>query len=112
MRAPLIPIATCEPMGLVCMDYLSLKTSKGGYANILIIIDHFTKYAQAVPKKDQTAKTTANALFNHYLIHYGLPRRLHSDIGASFVGNIISELCTMTGLSRSTTTLFQFYTAL
>ena len=86
------------------MDYLSLETSKGGFENILVVVDHFNKYAQAIPTKNQTAKTTANALFNNYFVHYGYPLRLHSDQGANFTGKVISELCKMTGIERSVTT--------
>ena len=60
-RAPLTNITTSQPLELVCMDYLSLETSKGGYPNILVITDHFTKYAVAVPTRHQTAKTVAEA---------------------------------------------------
>ena len=38
---------TTQPMELVCMDYLSLETSKGGYQHILVITDHFGRYAHA-----------------------------------------------------------------
>jgi hypothetical protein len=41
------------------MDYLSLERSKSGYENILVITDHFTRYARAIPTRNQTAKTTA-----------------------------------------------------
>jgi hypothetical protein len=47
--------------------------------NILVITGHFTKYAVAAPKKNQTAKTTAEAIFNNFIVHYGLPQKLHSD---------------------------------
>ncbi|PIK33495.1 hypothetical protein BSL78_29690 [Apostichopus japonicus] len=47
--AKLVNIHTSSPMELVCMDYLSLEQSKGGYENILVVTDHFTKYAQAFP---------------------------------------------------------------
>ena len=33
-------------MDLVCMDFLSLEMSAGGYEHILVITDHFTRYAQ------------------------------------------------------------------
>ena len=47
--AELKPVHTTGPMQLVCMDFLSLERSKGGYENILVITDHFTRYAKAIP---------------------------------------------------------------
>jgi transposase InsO family protein len=77
------------------MDYLTLEMSKGGYQNILVLTDHFTKYAVAIPTKNQTAKTTAEALFNSFIVHYGFPKRIHSDQGANFESNMIKELCAL-----------------
>lgn len=104
IRAPLISIETSEALELVCLDYLSLETSKGGYQNILVITDHFTRYAVAVPTRNQTAKTTAEAFFNNFVVHYGLPKRIHSDQGANFESKIIKELCSLCGIARSRTT--------
>ena len=103
-RAPLVNIETYQPLELVCMDYLSLERSKGGYENVLVITDHFTRYALAIPTKNQTAKTTAEAFFNNFVVHYGLPKRIHSDQGANFESNIIKELCRITGMEKSRTT--------
>ena len=52
MRAPLINVHTTYPLELVCFDFLTLETSKGGYGNILVITDHFTKFAMAIPTKN------------------------------------------------------------
>ena len=104
IRAPLISIETSEALELVCLDYLSLETSKGGYQNILVITDHFTRYAVAVPTRNQTAKTTADVFFNNFVIHYGFPKRLHSDQGANFESKIIKELCSLCGIEKSRTT--------
>jgi transposase InsO family protein len=103
-RAPLVSITTTQPLELVCMDFLTLETSKGGFSNILVITDHFTRYAQAIPTRNQTARTTAEAFVNHFVNHYGLPKRIHSDQGANFESKIIKELCDITGMTKSRTT--------
>lgn len=103
-RAPLVNIETCQPLELLCLDFLTLETSKGGYENVLVITDHFTRYAQAIPTKNQTAKTTADVLFNNFIIHYGIPKKIHTDQGANFESNLIKELCEITGVMKSRTT--------
>ena len=68
---------------MVCLDFLSLEPSKSGVENILVISDHFTRYVQAFPTRNQTARTTARVLFENYIAHYGFPAKLHSDQGQS-----------------------------
>jgi transposase InsO family protein len=88
------------------MDYLTLEPSKGGQQNILIITNHFTRYAQAIQTINQTARTTAEVLFNNYIVHYGIPERLHSDQGANVQSKVIEELCRMTEITKSRTTSY------
>ena len=102
--AELVNMSSSQPMELVCMDFLCLETSSGGYSNILVLTDYFTRYAMAIPTRNQTAKTTAKALIDLFINHYGLPQRLHSDQGANFTGKVITEMCRMLGIKRSTTT--------
>ncbi len=102
--ADLVNITSSSPMELVCIDYLSLETSKGGYENILVITDHFSRYAQAIPTRNQTARTTARALFENFFVHYGFPARLHSDKGANFESKVIRKLCQITGMKKTRTT--------
>jgi transposase InsO family protein len=88
----------------VCFDFLTLEPSKGNIGNILVITDHYTKYALAVPTKNQTARKTAEAFYNNFIIHYGIPTRLHSDQGAIFESQIIKELFEIMNIKKSHTT--------
>jgi len=54
-REPLVDINSSQPLELVCMGYLTREASAGGYEHILVIIDHFTRYAQAILMKNRTA---------------------------------------------------------
>ena len=101
--APLVTIETSYPMELVCLDFLTLEESKGGYANILVITDHSTRFSQAIATHDQTAKT-AHVLYDNFLVHYEFPTCLHSDQGRDFETNIRKQLCRVTGIEKSRTT--------
>jgi hypothetical protein len=102
-RAPLVSIETSRPLELVCIDYLSIEPSRG-YGNVPVITDHFTKYALAIPTKNQTANTTAKVLYNDFIVHYGIPEHLQSDQGKSFECKVIKELCAMLGMNKSRST--------
>ena len=91
-------------MDLVCIDFLSFEISAGSYENILVITDHFIRFAQAIPSKNQTAKTTARLLFDNFVCHYGFPARLHSDKGRNFGSKVIKELCSIANFDKSRTT--------
>ena len=83
-RSKLVNITSTTPMEIVCLDYLTLKRSIGGFEKFLVITDHFPRYAQAIPTKNETAKTTARVLFDIYIVHYGFPACIHINKGANF----------------------------
>lgn len=91
-------------MDLVCIDFLGIEPDNKDVRNVLVITDHFTRYAQAFPTRDQKAVTVAKVLWEQYFIHYGLPGRLHSDQGRDFESRVIKELCTLLGIKKTRTT--------
>ena len=103
-RTPLIPIDTSYPLEVVSMDHLSLEPSKGGFQHILVITDIFTRYAVAIPVRNLSARTTAQAFFEHFVVHYGIPARIHSDQGGAFESHLIKELCSLLQIKKSRTT--------
>ncbi len=86
------------------MDFSNWMLLKGGMQYVLVITDHFTRHAQAIPTRNMTAKTTADAFINHFVRHYGLSKRIHSDQGANFESNLMKEVCSVTGIAKSRTT--------
>ena len=102
--APLQPIHVTQPLELVHMDYLSLEPSKGNIENVLVITDHFTRYALAYPSKTQTAQATARILWDNFICHYGFPEKFISDQGRNFESDLIKELCKIAGVKKLHTT--------
>ena len=102
--APLHQIVSHGPMDLVCMDFLSMEPDSKGISNVLVVTDHFTRYAQAFPTKSQKAPVVAKVLMEKYFVHYGLPSRIHSDQGRDFESRLIRELLTLMGIRKSRTT--------
>ena len=102
--APLQPIHVTQPLELVHMDYLPLEPSKGNIENVLVITDHFTRYALAYPSKTQTAQATARILWDNFICHYGFPEKFISDQGRNFESDLIKELCKIAGVKKLHTT--------
>ena len=102
--APLQPIHVTQPLELVHMDYLSLEPSKGNIENVLVITDHFTRYALAYPSKTQTAQATARILWDNFICHYGFPEKFISNQGRNFESDLIKELCKIPGVKKLHTT--------
>ncbi|XP_038135153.1 uncharacterized protein LOC119779547 [Cyprinodon tularosa] len=102
--APLHQMTSKGPLDLVCIDFLSMEPDSRGIANVLVVTDHYTRYAQAYPTRDQKASTVAKILLEKFFVHYGLPARIHSDQGRDFESKLIKELLTVLGIKKSRTT--------
>lgn len=105
-RAPLKSIQTSAPMELVCLDFWSAKDNKQHSVDVLVLTDHFTKLAHAFPCINQTAKQVAWKLWDHVFCVYGFPERIHTDQGTNFESELIAELLTLSGVSKSHTTAY------
>ena len=102
--APLQPILVSQPLELVHLDYLTLEPSKGNIENVLVITDHFTRYALAYASTTQAAQATARILWDNFICHYEFPEQFISDQGRNFESDLIQELCEIAGVKKLHTT--------
>ena len=72
--------------------------------NVLVVVDHFTWYVQAYMTWNQTARSTAQVLYNEYFSVFGFPQRLMSDQGTGFTSKVTSAMCSLLGIEKIQTT--------
>ena len=88
-----------EPFELISMDFIGPFKKSEDFEYVLVIIDHFTRWAIAVPTLNQSAESVAEVLMNEVYTKYGVPRRLLSDRGSAFVSTLQQQLNTKLGIN-------------
>ena len=99
-QAALENIVATHPLELVHIDYLCLELGKGKEENVLVVKDNITCYAQAYVTQSQMAQTMTKALWDNFVVHYGLPEKILSDQGRNFESEVIADLCKLTGTKK------------
>ena len=105
-REEMSSFQTSYPLEIVHMDFLIIGSKKdpNKEINVLVITDHFTRYAQAFVTTSQTAIVVAQTLYKEYFVHYGWPDKLHSDQAGNFESKVIAELCKIAQVQKIRTT--------
>ena len=101
-RSEMQPILVSYPLELKQLGFLTLggKADDNRSVNILIVTDHFTKYAQAYVTLKQMAPVVAQTLWENFLVHYGWPEKNLTDHGKSFENNLLRELCKLAHIKK------------
>ncbi len=72
------------------MDFLELKTSRDGFKYLLILKDHFSKFARFIASKEATSDVAAAALYDWYC-DFSMWKHLVSDNGSHFYNHLIAK---------------------
>ena len=94
------------PFHHIGLDFLGPLPPSNGNRFILVIGEHFTKWYKAIPLPDQQASTTADALLEHRICHFGCPNSIHTDQGRNFESALFQHLMTLLEINKTRTTSF------
>ena len=97
------------PLQLVHLNFTSFEITPNlnespKVENVLVIVDHFTRYTRAYVTKDQKASTAAKILYEGFISIFRAPERILMDQGKAFTSEVVEQLCSQFRISQSTTT--------
>lgn len=90
---------------MVAVDILEVPLSVSNNRYLLVVQDYFTKWAEAIPLRNQTAATVTTELVNLFT-KFGIPHILHSDQGRNFESTLLKQTLEAFGVSKSRTTAY------
>ena len=98
LRFPLQSIESSEFNEVVQIDHQKICMTDSGYNQVLVMIDHFTKYAEA--------EETCDHLINTWIARHGCPMTFQSDNGTAFVGELKKELMRRSQVAQAHSTTY------
>jgi hypothetical protein len=83
--APLHPIFVFGPFAKWGIEFMKCKpTSAGGHSYIIVFVDYFTKWVEAMPTFLNDGCTTTPFVFNHIITRFGILQSIVTDHGSHF----------------------------
>jgi hypothetical protein len=92
-----VSIGSFEKWGIdfmTCHPHLA-----GGHGYIIVAVDYFTKWVEAMLTFENTGNNTILFIFNHIIAHFGVPQAIVTDHGSHFKNFMMSKLTKKLGLS-------------
>ena len=107
-QGTLQPMVSGEPWERLGIDVTGPHpTSANGNVYILTVIDHFTKWVELFPMRNQEASTVAKILVDRVFCTHGCPVQILSDMGPNFESTLFQELCKIMGVDKIRTSPYR-----
>ncbi|GFX19628.1 retrovirus-related Pol polyprotein from transposon 17.6 [Trichonephila clavipes] len=105
----LIPMISNYPNQIVTLDLLGSYPASRVRRNryVLVITDHFSKWAEIIPLKKASARIIADNFFDNYVSRFGAPVKLISDNGHHFISDNFEHLSDRLGIRHVKTVVYR-----
>ena len=106
-KAPLadFPVST-RRFDHIHVDLVGPLPPSRGYTHLLTVIDRYTRWPEAIPLKDTSAISCAQALIGNWISRLGIPQHITSDRGAQFTSQLWSSISQLLGTELHHTTAY------
>lgn len=83
------------------IDFMTCNpTSAGGDGYIIVIVDYFTKWIEAMSTLNNNGEMASLFFFNHVVARFGVPQAIVTNHGSHFCNHMTAELIAKLGLSH------------
>ena len=96
-------VESSEINELVQINHQKICPTESRFYKILVIINHFTKLAEALPCQTVSAEEFA---ITHWISRYGCSIIFQSDIGKAFAGDLTKEMMTRSQIAQAHWTFY------
>ena len=99
--APLHAIVTTGPFTEWGIEFTDCNlASAGGHHHIIVAIDYFMKWAEAMPTIESNGEISAHFVFNQTINWFGILKELVTDHGRHFQNRMMEELASKLGYKQ------------
>eukprot|EP00253_Pinus_taeda_P006880 PITA_06880 len=89
--APLFPVVTVGPFTKWGIDFTTCHPpSPANHKYIIVVVDYFTKWAEAMPTYKNDSEIAELFLFNQIISRFGIPREIFTNHGSHFQNQLMS----------------------
>ena len=102
---PLHLVITINPFAKWGIDYMTCNPcSARGHGYIIVAVDYFTKWVEAMPTLSEDGHTMAQFLCNHVISRFEIPQAIVTDHDKHFRDHMVTELTTQLCLRHDSST--------